>query len=84
MLLSPFAGERPPPAELVQLDATQSWTEVEALGMLAKVFDQDDFNMGRVQLGLETTQKPGVTLGGYQESKVRWLNETLDKWLEQH
>ena len=84
MLLSPFAGERPPPADLVTLDAAQSWTEVEALGMLAKVFDQDDFNMGRVQLGLETTQKPGVTLGGYQESKVRWLNETLDEWLEKN
>mgnify|MGYP001187933011 CR=1 FL=1 len=82
MFLTPFSGERPKPAEMIRLNSNQSWTEVEALGMLAKVFDQDDFNMGRVQLGLETTQKPGVTLGGYQESKVRWLNETLDRWLE--
>ncbi len=50
--------------------------------MLAKVFEQDTFNMERVQRGLEITRKPGVTLAGYQEAKVRWLNETLDEWLE--
>ena len=50
--------------------------------MLAKVFDQDVFNMARVQNGLESTRKPGVTLSNYQESKVRWLNNKLDEWLE--
>ena len=34
-----------------------------------------------VQLGLETTFKPGITLGNYQESKVRWLNHKIDQWL---
>jgi len=28
---------------------------------LGKVFEQDTFNMERVQLGLESTRKPGVT-----------------------
>ena len=46
-----------------------------------KFFD-DLHNMERVQLGLETTRKSGMTLAGYQEAKVRWLNETLDEWLE--
>lgn len=82
MMLAPFAGERPPPAEVVRLDANQPWTDAAELGMLGKVFDQDTFNMERVQRGLETTRKPGVTLAGYQEAKVRWLNETLDAWLE--
>jgi hypothetical protein len=49
--------------------------------MLAKVFDQDLFNMPRVQQGLESTRKPGVTLGNYQESKVRWLHAKLDDYL---
>ena len=31
--------------------------------MLGKVFDQDSFNMPKVQKGLEQTRKPGVTLG---------------------
>ncbi len=82
MLLSPFNGERPLPAPVRHLDADQPWTDVAELGMLGKVFQQDTFNMERVQKGLEATRKPGVTLAGYQEGKVRWLNETLDRWLE--
>jgi phenylpropionate dioxygenase-like ring-hydroxylating dioxygenase large terminal subunit len=82
LLLAPFSGERPPPAEVQRLSAEQPWTDASALGMLGKVFDQDTFNMERVQRGLETTRKPGVTLAGYQEAKVRWLNESLDRWLE--
>ena len=50
--------------------------------MLAKVFDQDLFNMAKVQLGLETTFKPGITLGNYQEGKVRWLHAKLGEWVE--
>ena len=51
----------------------EPWTDAPELGVLGKVFEQDTFNMGRVQLGLESTRKPGVTLANYQESKVRWL-----------
>ena len=50
--------------------------------MLAKVFTQDSFNMPMVQKGLETTNKPGVTLANYQESKVRWLHNVLGRWVE--
>lgn len=37
--------------------------------------------MERVQIGLETTVKPGVTLANYQESKVRWFHNMLDRYL---
>ena len=57
-----------------QLAVDEPWTDAAELGMLGKVFDQDTFNMARVQSGLETTLKPGVTLANYQESKVRWLH----------
>ena len=50
--------------------------------MLAKVFDQDVFNMAKIQLGLETTFKPGVTLGNYQEAKIRWLHKRLAEWMD--
>ena len=50
--------------------------------MLAKVFDQDTFNMAKVQLGLETTWKPGITLGNYQEAKIRWLHQLLGEWVD--
>ena len=73
-LLSPFAGDRPPPAEEVRLGVDDAWTGAPVLGMLAKVFEQDVFNMAKVQRGLETTSKPGVTFSNYQESKIRWLH----------
>jgi phenylpropionate dioxygenase-like ring-hydroxylating dioxygenase large terminal subunit len=80
--LAPFKGERPPPAAIHWLEDYESFTEAPELGMLAKVFDQDLFNMPKVQQGLETTRKPGVTLGNYQESKVRWLHAKLDEYME--
>jgi phenylpropionate dioxygenase-like ring-hydroxylating dioxygenase large terminal subunit len=80
--LSPFTGERPPPAPEHRLGIDEPWTNAPELGMLAKVFDQDVFNMAKVQLGLETTFKPGITLGNYQESKIRWLHDLLGQYVE--
>jgi phenylpropionate dioxygenase-like ring-hydroxylating dioxygenase large terminal subunit len=82
LFLAPFHGERPPPAPVRRLGADDPWTDAPELGVLGKVFDQDTFNMARVQLGLETTRKPGVTLCNYQESKVRWLHVLLEQWVE--
>ncbi len=82
IFLAPFSGERPPPAPIHWLDEFESFADAPELGMLAKVFDQDLFNMPKVQLGLESTRKPGVTLSNYQESKVRWLHKKLDEYME--
>jgi hypothetical protein len=82
LLLAPFKGERPPPAPVHRLAVDEPWTNAPELGLLSKVFDQDTFNMSKVQLGLETTWKPGVTLSNYQEGKVRWLHQLLATWVE--
>jgi phenylpropionate dioxygenase-like ring-hydroxylating dioxygenase large terminal subunit len=79
--LAPFSGERPPPATERRLGFDEPWTTADELGMLAKVFDQDVFNMANVQLGLETTFKPGITLANYQESKVRWIHQMLGEFM---
>lgn len=81
-LLSPFRGERPPAAATTFLGPDDEWTDAPELGMLAKVFSQDSFNMPKVQKGLEATAKPGITLANYQESKVRWLHQLLGQWVE--
>ncbi len=81
MMMAPFQGERPPPAPVRWLEPDEPWSA--ALGFLGRVFDQDAFNMPKVQLGLEATYKPGVTLANYQESKVRWLHHKLTEWVEQ-
>ena len=81
--LAPFKGERPPPvARPPCSDRTSRGRTPPELGVLGKVFEQDTFNMGRVQLGLESTRKPGITLANYQESKVRWSHQLLDEWME--
>ena len=80
--LAPFAGERPPPASRHVLGVDEPWTNAPELGLLAKVFDQDTFNMANVQLGLEATFKPGITLGNYQEAKIRWLHRLLGQWVD--
>jgi phenylpropionate dioxygenase-like ring-hydroxylating dioxygenase large terminal subunit len=82
IFLAPYQGERPPPAPIHWLESFETFTDATELGMLGKVFDQDLFNMPKVQLGLEATRKPGVTLANYQESKVRWLHDKLGEWID--
>lgn len=79
--LSPFRGERPPPAAERRLGVDDPWTDAPELGMLAKVFEQDVYNMAKVQTGLESTRKPGLTFSSYQESKIRWLHRHFDEWV---
>ena len=81
IFVSPYIGERPPPAPVHWLTKDELFTDAPELGMLAKVFNQDLFNMAKVQSGLEATRKPGITLGTYQESKVRWLHGKLDQYV---
>jgi phenylpropionate dioxygenase-like ring-hydroxylating dioxygenase large terminal subunit len=81
IMLAPFEGERPAPAPIRWLAEDESWSD--AVGFLGKVFNQDFFNMPKVQQGLESTYKPGVTLASYQESKVRWLHHRLGEFIEE-
>ena len=83
LFLAPFTGERPPPAKERKLGVDDPWTDAPELGMLAKVFEQDVFNMSKVQRGLETTRKPGATFSNYQESKIRWLHDLFTKWVDE-
>ena len=82
LFLAPFVGQRPERVPVHWLNDDEPWTNAPELGMLGKVFDQDVFNMASVQLGLEATYRSGVTLGIYQESKVRWLHQKLTEWVE--
>ena len=83
IFLAPYQGDTPPaPAPVHWLEEHETFTDATELGMLGKVFNQDLFNMAKVQKGLEMTRKPGVTLANYQESKVRWLHTLLGEWVE--
>jgi phenylpropionate dioxygenase-like ring-hydroxylating dioxygenase large terminal subunit len=83
MLLEPLAegAEHPEPPEPFVLDVNQSYTEVEALQWLGPVYDQDTGNLQMQQEGLKTSTKPGITLGNYQEGRIRRIHQTLDEFL---
>jgi len=48
---------------------------------LSNVFNQDGANLPQVQKGLKASKKGAVTLGNYQEVRIRHFNQTLDKYL---
>lgn len=72
---------KPPAAPITKLGPDDDWTLAEELGFLARVFNQDVFNLPKVQLGLKAMQKPGVSLAVYQETKIRHFHTILDEYL---
>ena len=82
MLLEPFDQSQPkPPAVPIHwLGADDDWTAAPELGLLARVFNQDSFNLPKVQVGLSSLRKD-VTLAKYQETKIRHFHHLLDEKL---
>lgn len=74
-------GSHPPPAAMRMLGPDQDWKDAPELGSAAMVADQDTDNLMRIQKGLKTSRKPGVTFARYQESRIRHFHETLDAYL---
>jgi phenylpropionate dioxygenase-like ring-hydroxylating dioxygenase large terminal subunit len=79
---SPDGENRPPPAAVHWLAPDDDWTQAPELGMLAKIFNQDTFNLPKVQRGLKAQEQQEVVLASYNESKLRHFHELLRKWLE--
>ena len=79
--LSPFEGERPAPAKTQWIGIDASWTEATILGSSARVFDQDSYNMPKVQRGMHTTREKTVLFSRYQESKIRHFHHLLSHWI---
>lgn len=48
---------------------------------LGAIFDQDTGNMGWMQEGMGASRKQTATLANYQESRIRHIHQTLDKYL---
>jgi phenylpropionate dioxygenase-like ring-hydroxylating dioxygenase large terminal subunit len=79
MYLQPFRGKRPPPAAIHWLSDDEDWTCAPELGFLARVFNQDVGNLGRVQDGLRSAAHDVVTYGQYQETKIRHFHALLER-----
>ena len=79
--LAPFSGERPKPAAVHRLGDDEDWTRAPELGFLTRVFNQDTYNLGRVQRGLHAARHSHVTFARYQETKIRHFHALLERWL---
>ena len=79
--LAPFAGERPLPAKMHLLAEDEDWTQAIELGFLARVFNQDSFNLPNVQKGLAAAQYDEIVLASYQETKIRHHHHLLSQYV---
>jgi phenylpropionate dioxygenase-like ring-hydroxylating dioxygenase large terminal subunit len=78
----PKEGERPAPAEPIVLEMEQSFKEAEGMDPgFGAILDQDTDNLFLQQEGLEASAKHGLTLGNYQEIRVRHFEQAVDKYM---
>jgi hypothetical protein len=81
LLRYPKGSERPAAVPCTVIPADQPFASHEALGSLGGVFDQDDANLPAVQKGMKNSATGKVILASYQESRIRHLHQTIDKYL---
>ena len=77
----PDGADRPDPAPVQRLSLDQSWHEATGMGGLAEVFEQDMANLPRVQAGMSSSGKRGVTFANYQEARLRLLHRLIDRFV---
>jgi len=78
----PAGEERPPAAPIHWLGPDDDWVDAPELGLLAKVFNQDVYNLPRVQKGLKTMKQPYVVFADYGETKLRHFHKLLEEWIQ--
>ncbi|MCU1458260.1 MAG: aromatic ring-hydroxylating dioxygenase subunit alpha [Actinomycetia bacterium] len=83
MLLEPVPadGPRPAPAPTRYLGEGETWADAPELGYLGRILNQDGSTFGRIQRGLHASVRPSITLGRYQESRVRHFHAALDAYI---
>jgi hypothetical protein len=78
----PPDGVRPEPAEPIVLRDDQSFAEAEGMDPgFAQILTQDTANLTLQQEGVEASFKRGLTLGNYQEIRIRNFERTVDRYV---
>ncbi len=79
----PEGTEPPEDAPTFRLGIDEPFSDAaEVLGAgLANVFNQDGANLPQVQKGMKASRKGTVTLGNYQEVRIRHFHQTLEKYI---
>ncbi|MCB2077534.1 MAG: aromatic ring-hydroxylating dioxygenase subunit alpha [Novosphingobium sp.] len=78
----PKSGQTPETAAVEILEDHQSFSEAEGMDPgFGHILDQDTDNLFAQQEGLEASAKSGISLGDYQEIRVRHFEATIDKYM---
>jgi phenylpropionate dioxygenase-like ring-hydroxylating dioxygenase large terminal subunit len=84
ILLVPFpqSEERPPDAAPRLLGEDELFSQAPELGeKLGTIFDQDLFNMPKIQRGMYDLPDGEVVLANYHEVRIRHFHRTLDRYI---
>jgi phenylpropionate dioxygenase-like ring-hydroxylating dioxygenase large terminal subunit len=78
----PKDGKRPPSAEPILLRDDQSYSEAQGMDPgFGNILDQDTNNLKLQQEGIEASAKRGLTLGNYQEIRIRNFERSIEKYV---
>jgi phenylpropionate dioxygenase-like ring-hydroxylating dioxygenase large terminal subunit len=78
----PRDGVRPESAEPIILENHQSFIEAEGMDPgFGRILDQDTDNLILQQQGIEASAKRGITLGNYQEIRIRHFEQAVDRYV---
>jgi hypothetical protein len=77
----PDDGEAREVKKELRLEPGALWESVPELGPYGPIIDQDMPNLPRLQRGLKAMSKPGITLGDYQEIRIRRFHKVLEEYL---
>lgn len=84
MLLAPFkqSEQRPADSPPRLMGEDELFSEAPELGeRLGTIFDQDLFNMPKIQKGMHNLPNGEVVLANYHEVRIRHFHQTLDKYI---
>jgi hypothetical protein len=75
-------AERPKDTPLHRLGEGELFSEAPELGVsLGSIFDQDLFNMPKIQKGMHNVESAKVVLANYHEVRIRHFHQTLNKYI---
>lgn len=79
---APDPDNRPSLPAVTELGPDDDWTLAPELGYAVKIFQQDSFNLPKVQRGLHTQGRGETVLASVNETKIRHFYELLFAQLE--
>ena len=78
----PDDGDRPADVPVRRLGEDELFSEAPELGVsLGTIFDQDLFNMPKIQKGMHNVESGELVLANYHEVRIRHFHQTLDKYI---